>query len=102
MRLEKESIEQMETTVTSTVDPTEDVVSWSFPLHGVRPTVWHAGTWQTATGSAGAYSAVAVSPTVGATGATVVLTAGTYGVYLKITDNPEVPVRRIGPMVVVG
>jgi hypothetical protein len=103
VRLEKESIEQMETTVTSTVDPTDDVVSWSFPVKGARPTAWTAGTWKAdATGVAGSFRAVSVSPTVGATGATVVLAAGTYDAYLKITDNPEVPVRRIGLVRVVG
>lgn len=94
----RETIEKLEVEVTSDVDPTDDAVEWSFTAPGSRPQTWTAGTWD------GAYTgtkATAVSPTIGLTssGADVELASGAWSVFLKVTDNPEIPVRDCGILV---
>ena len=72
-------------------NPTSDTVQFAFPATGVAPTVWFSGSWETTT--AGTYIArVLVGPASGV----VTLVAGTdYDVWVKITDSPEVPVRKL-------
>lgn len=71
-------------------NPTNDVVQFSFttatyPM--TSPTVWHSGSWVTFPGPA--YWAQCL---VGTANSGVVLSQGQYQVWMKIMDNPEVPV----------
>jgi hypothetical protein len=75
------------------VDPTSDPVQFAFMVTGNPSTGdWHTGSWTT------------IAPTtyiaqilVGPGNGGVVLTAGsTYAIWVKVTDNPEVPVRQVG------
>jgi hypothetical protein len=75
-------------------DPTGDTVQMAFVAHGVNPgsSDWKAAAWETADGI---YLArCLVGP------AAVVLAVGTYAVWVKVTDNPEVPVLRVGSLTV--
>lgn len=74
------------------INPTGDVVQFAFmpspadanPASGD----WHTGSWYTPT--PGKYGAqILVGPLNGG----IVLASGLYNVWIKITDNPEVPVR---------
>ncbi len=99
--IQRETIEQIEVPIETTADPTGYTVSFAFPALGSRPSSFTAGTWQsTAVGDGRDYKALAISPTVGATGASVVLTAGTYGIYVKITGGTETPVLYAGQVIV--
>lgn len=76
---------------TATVyDPTADVVEAAFKSPGVNPTNpdWKAAAWVVP--RFGQFFAVAlVGPGVGAV---IDLPVGTYKMWLRITDSPEVPV----------
>ncbi len=77
------------------VNPTLDVVQMAFTLNDAEPVAgdWKAATWETdaSTTPATYYARCLVGPA-----GTVVLGAGIYAVSVKVTDNPEVPVRKAG------
>ncbi len=71
----------------SSYNPTGDTVEVAFKLPGVDPTGpdWHAATWETV-GTA-YYARLLVGPVGG-----LVLPVGTYHMWIRVTDAPEVPV----------
>lgn len=73
-------------------DPTGDAVALAFLANGVTPSSgdWHAATWQTFGGAN--YAACLVGPANGG----VVLAMGTWTTWVRVTDNPEVPVMQAG------
>lgn len=78
---------------TGIVNPTSDQVQFAFVVSGdPAPGDWHSGSWETI--PPGTYLAQClVGPGTGG----VPLSAGaTYEIWVKITDNPEVPVRQVG------
>lgn len=79
-----------------TVNPSVDTVVMAFTLDGAEPAAadWKAATWETA--GTTYYARCLVGP-----GGTVVLPDGVYTVWVKVTDNPEVPVLRAGRALVV-
>lgn len=95
------SLEFVDAAVTVTVggnplNPTGDTVQFAFLPDGVKPGVgdWKTGSWDTTqprpTGNA--YMAQClVGP-----GGTVTLAPGTYTMWIKILDSPEVPVSSYG------
>lgn len=77
------------------VDPTGDAVSMAFTVADVDPAVgdWKSATWETdATTSPSTYYARCL---VGPAG-TITLAVGVWDVWLKVTDAPEIPARRVG------
>lgn len=97
------STELVEYRVAATINgaaynPTADVVQFAFPGYGTDPasTDWHPGTWQTDPGST-YWAQCLVGPANGG----VVLAVGSYGIWLKIVDNPEVPVKQVGILQIV-
>lgn len=66
-------------------NPTGDVVSMAFPAVGGEPTTFYTGTWVTLNGIY--LASVLVGP-----GTSAVLPVGYYDVYVKVADNPEIPV----------
>ncbi|SRR5260221_9981483 len=83
------------------VDPTADTVQLAFIAEGSTPASgdWKTGSWETdATTTPVTYFARAL---VGPSGGVITLAANTYDVFVKITDNPEVPVKKAGPMRVI-
>ena len=73
----------------SPVNPTNDAVQMAFMAGGALPGTsdWHAAVWETAG------SAYYVQCLVGPANGGVVLAPGMYEIWVRITDNPEVPVR---------
>lgn len=73
-------------------DPTADPVSLAFLPNGVTPSIgdWHNATWQTL---GGVNNAVCL---VGPANGGVVLATGTWTTWVKISDDPEVPVLQAG------
>lgn len=71
------------------VNPTSDAVSLAFMAAGVNPTGgdWHAATWETTPTSY--YARCLIGP------GNVIVGLGTWDVWVKITDSPEVPVIRL-------
>ena len=77
-------------------DPTSDVVQFAFtPLTYpvTEPTAWITGSWSTFPGPS-YFAQCLVGP-----GATA-LSIGTYQVWVKITDSPEVPVLQPSTLVI--
>jgi hypothetical protein len=80
------------------VNPTSDVVTMALPYRGVTPVSgdWHPASWETdATVTPNLYFARLLVGPVGGT----LYQPGTYDVYVKIADNPEVPVLQPGEVV---
>jgi len=69
-------------------DPTGDIVTMAFPAVAAEPTNYVSGSWVTVSGIH--YAQALIGP-----GATQ-LAVGFYDIYVKITDNPEVPVIKAG------
>lgn len=82
------------------VDPTGSTVTMAFLLTDTAPVSgdWKTASWDTdATTTPDTYRAQCL---VGSGGA-VTLTAGTYRVWLKITDSPETPIKPAGYLKVI-
>jgi hypothetical protein len=79
------------------VDLSADTVEMAFLTSSAAPTSgdWRAASWDVdSTGSPARYRAQClVGP-----GGTAELAAGVYNVWVRVTDNPEVPVRRAGQL----
>ncbi len=80
-------------------NPTTDVVQMAFTTQGGRPqsSDWKAASWDTAA-SVGINNYLArclVGP-----GGTVTLTTGQYAIWVKVTDNPEVPELPAGQLAI--
>lgn len=79
------------------VIPTGDPVSFAFVPQGSEidgSTTFASGNWETDDSIAASpvyYARILVGP-----GGTVTLTSGVWDCYLKVTDNPEVVVKRVG------
>lgn len=81
-------------------NPTNDTVQFAFMPNAVQQPVtsdWVNGSWETvATNFIYPYNAKCL---VGPSGSTA-LTLGVYAVFLKITDNPEIPVRAVAQLTI--
>jgi hypothetical protein len=94
------STEYLRYQVTATVggnsyNPTSDTIQFAFPLTGVTPVTWYSGTWEAIAGSF--YARILVGPSSGV----ISLASGSvYDVYIKITDSPEIPVRKVSTITV--
>jgi len=79
----------------SPYDPSGDPVAVAFVLQGgpepsPASSGWNAATWEVDPGNPPSYwASVLVGPLNGG----IALTAGTYVGYVKVTDNPAVPVK---------
>jgi hypothetical protein len=92
LKLSAQSVEYLLVKVTAerlgaAYDPSQDTVEFAFLHVGSAPdanTVWVAGAWESAT-----VAHILV-------GSDVVLVAGTYAVFVRITAVPEEPVKYAG------
>lgn len=79
-------------------NPTGDAVQFAFMPNAVQQPVnadWVNGSWETvATNFLYPYNAKCL---IGPSGSTA-LTTGSYVIYLKVTDNPEIPVLTAGQL----
>lgn len=78
------------------VNPTSDVVEFAFTDVTAKPAAgdWHTGSWDGTSPRAPGNAYIAhclVGP-----GGTVTLPAGRYTMWVRITDNPEIPVIPFG------
>ena len=81
------------------VNPTADTVEMAFTLLDAAPVGgdWKTAEWETdaTTNPDTYYARCLVGP-----GGTVTLAAGTYRIWVRVTDAPEVPVKRSGILIV--
>lgn len=77
------------------VNPTGDTVEMAFPATGIAPVSgdWKSASWET--DGAAHYARCLVGPTA------VVLAAGLYDVWVRVTDSPEIVVRKTGQLKIV-
>lgn len=82
----------------ATFNPTGDIVQFAFTVgYGSQPQTWYVGSWDANPVQGIWYNAkILVGPSISA----VTLAPGTYTVWVKITDNPEVPVRQAGSLII--
>lgn len=73
-------------------NPTGDVVQFAFTT-GANPVSgdWHTGSWDST-------DSPYVAQCLVGPGGVVSLAVGTWIIWIKITDNPEVPVRSVGQL----
>lgn len=69
-------------------NPTSDNVEFACPVAGGTPTVWVDGVWEEVEGSF--FALGLIGPGTG-----MALSAGEYDVYIRITDSPEIPVKKV-------
>lgn len=96
-----ESKEFLKTVVTADVS-LGGIPEFAFPALGARPATWVAGTWSTPAVvlGDGRFQRTARTPLIGdLTG--IVLPAGLYSAFIRVTDSPEVPVERFDTLTVV-
>jgi hypothetical protein len=88
-------VQVLATVLGAPIDPTSDVVQFAFTLNGANPGTWSTGSWASDAPLAnGAYIAQClVGP-----GGTVTLTRGTWTTWIKVTDDPEIPVITAGEL----
>lgn len=81
------------------INPTADAVQFAFMPLGASPASgdFKSASWETAGTSPNVvyYARCLVGP-----GGTVTLAAGVYVVWVKVTDNPEIPVKQAGTLTV--
>jgi len=84
--VERESVEKLKCWIDSDDDPTLFTVEFSFPLTGVRPTVWTGGTWAAAAvPSSHGFRRRALTPSIGSGG--LDLAEATYGVWVRVAGT---------------
>jgi len=89
MRISSLSTEYILIPVTASVNVLDDTVAWAFTDSGADPTTWTSGDWDP-----DGKARILVGP------GALALTKGLRDVWLKVTDNPEIPVRRVGQLTV--
>lgn len=83
------------------VNVSTDVVKMAFLTTGTPAAGdWKSANWETGGPPYFAVSLVAGAGVVSPPGGATVLAAGTYVVWLKITDSPEIPARPVDALVV--
>lgn len=86
--------------VTATIDgqpynPSGDTVQMAFTASGANPVSWNPASWTSGPGSGSYLAQCLVGPANGALN----LGAGSWTIWVMITDNPEVPVFKAGTLV---
>jgi hypothetical protein len=96
LRVEVDSLQYVKVPVAATVsgvahDPTADTVKMAFTDPFTDPVSgdWKTATWETF--GTTYYAKCLVGP-----GGTIQLAAGTYKVWVKVTDSPEIPILPAG------
>jgi hypothetical protein len=74
------------------VSPVADEVQFAFAPVGSDPSAWTPGSWQDGTTN-GLYVAQCL---IGPANGGLVLAPGLYEIWVKVTDDPEVPVLQAG------
>ncbi len=84
------------------IDPTQDTVRLAIVATGTTPTTldWHLGSWESDSSSTPVehFARLLVGP---AAAPPIVLTAGLYDVFVKISDDPEIVVRDTGALAII-
>lgn len=102
LSLRADSTEYVTATITADHDITGDVIEVSVPAKGQAPVTWYpadvTGVAEVAT-APGTWKAT-YRLLVGPNGGTVALTSGNYDWLVRVTDDPEQPVRLAGDLAV--
>lgn len=79
------------------VDPTGGAAEFAFMSDNSEPSGgdWETGSWETDPAGPTYYARILVGPS-----GDVTLADGKYKVWLRISDNPEIPVRRVGVLTI--
>ena len=77
-------------------NPTGDVVAMAFTLNGASPASWNTASWTSGPGAGSYLAQILVGPGAGGLN----LGAGSWTTWVKVTDNPEVPVFNCGLTVI--
>ena len=97
--VESGSVEVVPVIVTTVSDPTGgDAPEFAFVAGDGNPSTWTAGTWGSWTASTS--QAVALTPTLPASTATVELAEGRWAVYVRFDVGAETVVEAVGTLVV--
>lgn len=84
------------------IDPTGDQVKMAFVTQGITPAPadFKTGSWvqDVSTVPTTHYARTLVGP---GPGGVITLAPGLYDVYVSVTDNPELPIKKAGPMRVI-
>lgn len=96
MDIRVDSTEWIYGTVTADHDLTGVSIEVALPATGVAPSTWYEATVTDVAQTASNRWVATYRLLVGPAGGEVTLSAGTYDWIFKLTDSPEVPVRKTG------
>ncbi|CRK59092.1 hypothetical protein [Alloactinosynnema sp. L-07] len=94
MRISSQATEYLRALVTvdGATPPPSDLVHFAFLAAGwpVPSTTWHVGAW------VDGKARILVGPGAGG----LVVPLGSYRVFLRVTDNPEIPIDQVGQLTI--
>lgn len=96
--IQRESVEKLEVTVITDIDPELLTNDWAFAAASGRPEDWTAGTWRGDPTGSGPYTVTAVSPLLGVDD--LDLEPGYYVAWVRVNGEVEQPVVRAGQVMV--
>lgn len=99
MNIRTDSTEYIKSTITVDHDLTGKTIQVALPAAGVVPTTWFNSTVTDVTEAPTGIWTATYRLLVGPAGGALVLTEGTFDWTVKVTDTPEVPVRKAGTVV---
>lgn len=80
------------------IDPVTNTVQFSFTTgYGIKPTIWNLGVWDPNPIQGIWYNAKCL---IGPGPDAIPLEPGTYTVWIMINDDPEVPIKQTGTIVI--
>jgi hypothetical protein len=100
--IQRESTERVRWAVAADGDPRTDVVEIAFTATGVRPAAadWFAGSWEASTielrGETRYVAAILIGPVNGV----IELGPGAWQAWIRVTDDPAVPVLHLGTVII--
>lgn len=101
LTMRADTTEYVTATVTADHDLTGVGISVAVPVTNVAPTTWYSASVQSVVSTLGGSRWVATYRIlIGPSGGAVQLTAGSYDWTVKVTDSPEVPIRKAGVLTI--
>lgn len=100
MTIRADSTEYVTATVTADHDITGDPIDVATPVKGAAPSVWTQATVLAVDSSVAGKWTATYRVLMGPAGGAIALDPGSYSWILRVTDNPEQPVRLVDTITV--
>lgn len=99
LTMRADTLEYATATITTDHDITGKVIEVALPVTNVAPSTWQPAEVVSVTPGTGSKYTAKYRVLIGPTGA-FTLTAGTYDWTVRLTDDPEIPVRKVDQLII--